>query len=314
LSNKLEIILSQANNQPVKLASMSSDALDSFLKVVSALKAITESTINKEELCFSIQEGSAMCAVEAPAQFMNSIYEEMDLAIQGKSDDKEITKYLRIIQEQIKKESFAYQFKYKENANTINIDKSLRNAKKITVKRKTREPYQYKLKILSGYLNQIGGQNPNYHFDYGLKDSITIDCSKHDAMNVINYLYQDVQALLLTKEWKIKDKKDDYIHKVILDKSLVPIFKEFITSYYKHEDLVEKLTILHDFVDEQFRLSNDSGFKFLKHLLIAFNDKNYHLSEIKTLLIISKPFKEKTEFKKLRDDLFLTYQNKKVNV
>ena len=314
MSNKLEIILSQANNEPVKLASMSSDALDSFMKVVAALKAITESTIPREELSFSIQESSALCSVEAPAKFMNPVYEEMDLAIKGKSEDKEVTKQLRIIQEQLKKESFLYQFKYKQKQKTTNIDKALRNSKKITIKKRTKTPYQFKLKVINGYLNQIGGQNPNYHFDYGQKNSITIDCSKSDVITVIENIYQDVYSLTLSKEWAIRDKKDEFYHKAILDKNLVPIFKEFIKAYYKQDDLIEKLTVLHDFVDSQFKKSKEDGFKFLEKLLSAFNDKNYHLSEIKTLLVISKPFKEKEEFKKLREDLLDTYQNRKVNV
>ena len=289
---------------------MSSDALESFMTVMQSLKSIAETTIEKDELSFSISEGSALCAVEAPKKYMNSIYSEMDLAIQGKSDDKELTKHLRIIQNHIKNENFAYQFNYKEQSKVTNLHTILRNSSKISARRKQRDPYTFKLKVKSGYLNQIGGQNPNYHFDFGLKNSLTIDCSMEEAKDIKSYLYQDVESLLLCKEWNKADKKNEYFHKIILDKNLAPIFKSFIKSYYEKDNLVDKLTVIHDFVDESFENSRN-GHTILKYLLIAFNDKNFHLSELKTLLIISKPFKEHRDLKDLRKELLETYQNKK---
>lgn len=309
MSNRLEIILSEANEKAVSLSSMSSDALDSFMAVMQSLKSIAEANIIKEELLFSISEGSALCAVEAPAMYMDSMYNQMNLAIKGQSNDVDLTKHLRTIQKHLKDESFAYQFKYKGQSNIVDLHQKIINAKRISVK-KNSNPYRYKLKVLTGYLNQIGGTNPNYHFDHGLKESVVIDCTREDAIEVKKYLYEDVETLLICKEYNSKNKKNEYYHKIILEKRLSYIFKSFIKSYYNCENLLDQLTFIYNLVDENFK-SSKNGHEILKILLIAFNDKNLHLSELKTLLVISKPFKEHRDIKQVRLNLLETYQKKK---
>ncbi len=46
-------------------------------------------------------------------------------------------------------------------------------------------------------------------------------------------------------------------------------------------------------------------------LLKAFNNKYFHLSEIKTILIISKPFKQHDIIKEARETLLETYKKMK---
>jgi hypothetical protein len=315
LKNRLEIILSEANSVPVSLSAMSSDALDSFMEVVQSLRSIAEASIEKQELSFSISEGSARCAVEAPIRPMNLMYNKMDQAIQGKSKDKEVTRHLRNIQSHVKKENYNYVFNYSdsEKKNVVELCPILIKSKKIAIKRRPRKQYSFKLKVITGYLNQIGGRNPNYHFNFGLKESITIDCSMKEAMVIKRFLYQDVDSLLLCKEWFKSDKKNEYFHKLILDKDISAQFTAFINKYNEIDELVDKLDLIHDFVDESFTNSK-FGHKILENLMIAFNDANFHLSEIKTLLVISKPFINHSEIKGVRLKMLDTYQKKKLNV
>ena len=125
-------------------------------------------------------------------------------------------------------------------------------------------------------------------------------------MHVNKYLYQTVNALLVCKEWTDQEKRDEYYHKLILEDNQVSLFRSFFNGYNKEKNLIEKLTIIHDFIDSQFGKSKDSH-EILKCLLIAFNDKNFHLSELKTLLVISKPFAEHEMIKNARKALFETY-------
>ena len=89
--------------------------------------------------------------------------------------------------------------------------------------------------------------------------------------------------------------------------------ESYLEKYNKEENLVDKLSMIYQFIDEVFEHSNGNAHQVLKELLTTFNDKNFHLSELKTLLVISKPFKEHKTIKDARAALLETYQNKKVN-
>jgi len=89
--------------------------------------------------------------------------------------------------------------------------------------------------------------------------------------------------------------------------------ESYLKKYNQEEDLVDKLSMTYQFVDEIFEHFNGNAHEVLKKLLITFNDKNFHLSELKTLLVISKPFKEHETIKDARSALLATYQKKKVN-
>lgn len=308
--NRLEIILTEANDKPVSLRSMSLEALDSFMTVMSSLKSIAESNNKQKELVFSISEGSALCAVEAPAPIMDSIYSGMNTAIKGNSNDKVITKHLRLIQGELKRDKFNYKFRYNNKKETIDLHPILIKSTKIALKRKSKLPYTHKLVVCEGLLNQIGGKDPNYHFNSGISESKTIDCTKEDAMKVNKFLYQNVKSLILCKEWVKADKKTEYFHKVILEEKIARDIRSFLKLYNKEENILNKLTITHDYIDDMFE-NSDRGHEFLKCLLLAFNDNVFNLSEIKTLLVISKPFKEHKDIKYARKELLETYEKKR---
>lgn len=310
MSNKIEITLKTANNQPVSLTSMTPEALDSFLAVVLSLKSIATSI--GSNAIFTITEGSASCAVYAPDNEVevDNIYNGIELAIKGQSRDKQFTTNTKIIQDQLKRTGYDYRFIYTndkyETQKVIQIHERLKKAKKITLKR-TKYEFEYKLRVLSGFLNQIGGNTPNYHFDYGHGNKITISCTKEEAIEIKKYLYKDIFVILLCKEWS-SNKKSEYYHKQIIEIEKVSVLKEFFQTYYKKEEIVDRLEYLHEFFYENIK-NNINAIDILSILLKVFNSDYLHLSELKTLLVISKPFKNNSIIEKERKHLVETYEN-----
>ena len=309
MNNRIEIRLTEINDQPVGLGAMNADALQSFIVVISSLKSIAEKVVNKEDLSYSIQEGSALCCVEAPNDSLSSIYQEMDAAIKGESSNKEVTDGLRRIQEQIKRDDLGYEFNYRHSSTVVNIHGRLLSANRIGLKRR-RKTFKYQLSIIPGLLNQIGGVSPNYHIDHGAGEKTTIDCSVEDAKYVREYLYEKVYALVLCKIYDMPEKKDEFFHLTMIEVELLNIFRDFVSAYNGEEELIERLGNMHDFIDETFA-STGIGHRILKKLLLGFNNKRFHLSEIKTLLVISKPFKEHELIRQPRHSLLETYNAKR---
>lgn len=313
MNRKLEISLKESQNESVHLDNLSHDAINSFIRVVESLKSIISIySIENNEVKYSFFEGSAGIAAHGNENLFDIIHHDIDIAINGHCENPDFTKHLRNIQTEIKKNNFDYYFYYNDldKSKKHSIHNKLKDASQIRTKRKN-NTIGYQLKVISGLINQIGGKKPNYHFDYGSGIRKTISCSKEDALETKQFLYESVDSVVLIKMPEDEDQKEHIIHKTILSKTISSELKNFISFYEKEEDLIEKLTTIHDFVDNVF-LKKENAHEILKTLLIIFNDLNFKLSEIKTLLVISKPFKNHELIKEVRENLINTY-NMKIN-
>jgi len=310
VSERLEIRLYEEGDQSVSLKSMSSTALESFVKVVSALKELTISTLDEESVLFSIQEGSAQISVEPIQSSLYPLVAEIESAIGGKSDDSDIITPLRAIQKELKRKTLRYNFNYIGTGTKREFHDQLIKRNRLSIRRKGNSEIKYELKIERGFFNQIGGTEPNYHFDYGNGEKLTIECSMDQARLINKHLYTKVCSLLISKSKHNSTDKNELYHKVILDDNLVKPLKEYLKSYNSTTDLVDRLSVTHDFIDDVFK-SDKNKFEVLRILLTAFNFQHFHLSELKTMLVISKPFKEHESIKVERQELLNTYSKKK---
>ncbi|WP_271855693.1 hypothetical protein [Patiriisocius marinus] len=294
---KIEITLNYVDGEYVDLNNMSIKALESFLSVTNSLKNIAESI--SQEITFTIKKGSAYTAVNGSSFEIGNIYNTIDEAISGESIDDNITSNLRNIQKELQNEVFKYQFKYAD----INLDERIRSAKKITKKR-TRGTYQTELTVLSGFFNSIGGNDPNYHFDYGAGQKTIIDCTIKDVDELKDYLYKTISCLVI-KKFQLEDtEKITYYHCSILQDNQVKYFREFSNRLNKANDLFERLELIYDFTDNSNSLIEDLSI-LLKSYHLFFSDIN----ELKTLLIITKSLKDNPKIKNYRKSLLENFEH-----
>jgi hypothetical protein len=294
---KIEITLNYVDGEYVDLNNMSIKALESFLSVTSSLKNIAQSI--SQEITFTIKKSSAYTAVNGSSFDIGNIYDSIDEAINGESVDDNITSNLRNIQKELQNEVFKYQFKYAD----INLDDRIRSAKKIAKKR-TRSSYQSELAVLSGYFNSIGGNFPNYHFDYGAGQKTIVDCTIKDVDELKDSLYKTISCLVI-KKFQIEDsEKITYHHCSILQDSQVKYFREFSNNMNKANDLFERLELIYDFADNSTSIIDDLSI-ILKSYQLFFNDIN----ELKTLLIITKSLKDNPKIKNYRKSLLENFEH-----
>lgn len=296
-TNKIEIKLDYAEESYVSLDNMSLKALESFLTVTNSLKNIAETV--STDITFTIKKGSAYTAVNGNSVDIRAIYDKIDEAIDGESDDEIVTSNLRSIQKEIQNQVFNYQFIYANKS----IDNKIRSAKKIQKKR-SKNLYKNELTILSGYFNSIGGNDPNYHFDYGAGQRTIVDCTIPEAIELKNYLYQTISCLV-QKKFVINDNENtSYLHCSILKNEQVRPFRDFIKQLNETNNLLERLDYMYDFVDSS-QSKIDDMFVLLKSYKYFFEDIN----EYKTLLILSRNFTENSDLKKLRESLLIDFEN-----
>lgn len=296
--DKIEIVLTHVNDEYVNLEQMSKDALISFLSVVDSLKNISENLLS-DEVTFSIKKGSALFAVQSTPNNIHHFYNIMNEAIDGDSLDKVVTENMRKIQKEIQNPNLIYKFIYKD----VNLAPKIKNAKKIT-KKKILKKFDYKLEILTGFFNQIGGVDPNYHFDYGNGNRITVNCTIEDALELKDCLYGNISTLVIKKKDKTIDVKDSYYHCIILKKEQIRKYRSFLNIYNSKNDIIERLDSIYEFIYNSKNKEED-----ILILLKIFSNKIFDINEIKTILIISKNIKGKDNLIKTQRDKLLSLFN-----
>lgn len=295
---RIEIKLEYVGDDYVDLHNMSLKALESFLSVTNSLKNIAENI--SKDVTFTIRKSSAYTSVNGSSNEIGNIYHSIDEAISGESNDEIITSNLRNIQKEIQNEVFKYQFKYAD----VNLDARIKRAKKITKKR-SHNVYEKELTVLSGFFNSIGGNDPNYHFDYGSNNRLTIDCNFPDVNELKDYLYKDISCLVLKKFVKDDEEKTFYSHLAILKEEQVNHFKTFIKELNHQNDLFKRLELIYKFTD-----NSKSRISDLKILLRSFDSIFNDINEFKTLLILTKSLKDNDEIKKYRENLLDHFEHK----
>lgn len=297
-NNKIQIKLDFADNADVSLENMSSVALESFLKVTSALKNIAESI--SDDFVYSITKGSASTTVLGDPHLIHTMYSKMDEAIEGKSNDEVVTSNLRTIQSEIKNDVLRYQFLYSD----IPITEKIKNAKKIK-KKKIFNVYNKELKILFGKFNAVGGSVINYHLDHGSGHRDTVDCSQEQALELKDFLFQNVFCLVIKTYSTNNNDNYSYQHCTYINSNQIERFKSFTKNLQELDDILERLDFLYNFFETSPSVIDDMA-TILRASNYIFDDIN----EIKTVLIISKGMKDNAIIKGLREKVLNNFQLK----
>lgn len=92
------------------------------------------------------------------------------------------------------------------------------------------------------------------------------------------------------------------------------LLDKFIEKYFSFDNFLEQLMYIYTAKDELLISPQDENIDFLQLfncLCTAFSDERVHLSEIKSLMIITRPFKDNSIIKKSREKLVEVYNTKK---
>lgn len=308
MAGKLKLSLDQENGNSVSLEKLSGEALSSFLHAVGHLKNIIQTQSDESKIFYKIVEGSASIEAISPVGEIDRFYSNFNQTLEEGSPDSQVIKEYKFLKEFFTTESLHFHFHYSSNGH-IKEDLKEKVISANFKSKRDRSPWRHELEVKSGLLYLIGGNSPNYHLNSGRDQKFTIQCSKDDAIDVNKDLYKNVKVLV---ESKIKKRKivDSYTHRVLLKSEHVGILNTFFKKYNQQNDIIEKLDLVHDFVFEHSK-SKETLIQLLRYLIIGFSSENFHQSELKTILVITKSFKDEEILSNHRAKLLEIYNKKR---
>ena len=296
--NKIEFkIKKDKNRQDVSLHNMSSSALESFTVFLSALNKIIKNTPNSENIKFEISEGSACISAVGIAdnQYME-LERTFNDVVENKSENKELVDSWRTVQNTILLNGLEYEAFFIKDEEKKDLLEIFKTKPKFRVKRQRRES-EYSLVFFIGKLIAVGGKVPNMHVECTNGEVKIIRCSEAEAKIVEGFLYTQVRLSIWSKN-TIDSKSKYFFCDLYVNENHYNDFRGFIAANGNQEiEEVDYLVNIHNklrgYLDKgEYGVAN----KFLRF----FNHESVDVGSLKTILVITKNFKDNEKIKDLR--------------
>lgn len=291
----IEIILKKdSKGNDVNLNNMSLNDSKSIREILDALIRIAEYETDLG-LKIGLEKGSAAHKLIGSHENLTIVYSKIeDAANNSKNRDNLYIDQLNIIHKNFKKfndvEVFynSKDFLKKDIKHIFN-----RRFRKRRVKSDIENNFHLKF-FNNATLQQNGGLKPNFHLTY-LDDSYTIQCSKEEAQKVNRFLYNEIKI----SAWVIQKK-----HKVIYtfcdlyvgnSSDYFDRFNKFIKELKK-----KKGTESFHFISKELeRFYNENNYAGANKFIRLFLNELATPSYLRTILVISKGFKNHEEMKNI---------------
>lgn len=92
-----------------------------------------------------------------------------------------------------------------------------------------------------------------------------------------------------------------------LSRTIDKAWNKFLREYKAEPDLVEQLGLMYKYTDDAFDVNKSVGFIRVNQLLVHFGHIDSDQNELKTLMLISRRFKNREDTKKNRKKLMAAY-------
>jgi uncharacterized protein YlzI (FlbEa/FlbD family) len=303
-NSKLELkITTDSNGREIDLSNLSIVAAKSLNQILDSLIKIVEATPEGNDLRIKVVRGSATVIAEGVDSIINRIETDFLAVADNKSVNKDIVHNWRNIQSLISRNGLNYEVNFYSRDVKKPILNKIKNTKVFKVKVQ-RRPKEFELVFLKGKLIVNGGHKANLHLSASGEDRI-IECSRETAIELNKLLYSDIYLSAWKRRSDDKKSKLDFC-----DSYLSPeIFSEYETFINSMSDLneSEEYVAIHDKIRDY--ISNEEFGKIAK-IMRLYNHSSSDIGSLKTILLITKHFKENEKIKSLRSELSKTFESK----
>ncbi len=306
--DKIVISINGSSDGDTRLSALTLAEADAFITLISSLRDLCSNSPNNDELKIEVKEGSAQAILKGPPGSMASIYMDFDEVLNGKSSDYSDVNSWKNIQDVMLSEELALNAIFVHNGFTHDIKDNIINAKRFRRYGNRTRTY-YKLEFFNGILTTIGGKMPNIHVKVEDRE-LVIDCSELVAQKVKEYLYKDFYIASWTKINAKHEVRERAYCQVYKDYSEFNKYRKFLTEY-NHSNI-------DSFIDGMYDISNElldgEDIRAFRRFMNLFIHGSWDLNVLKTMLVISYPFRDRKEIKNIRHKLTLIYRSNKTKL
>lgn len=287
--DSIEIKLKKdSTGRDISLASMSLESSKSIREILDAMISIVEFEQNLN-LKIGLEQGSAVQKIIGSNNNLQIVYNKIKDAADGSPN--RINHYvnsLNVIYRNIEKfEDFEIFYKSQNRTESI---KPLFNQKFKSKRIIDQTENNFNVEFFNGKLELNGGKKPNFHL-FSNNNTFTIQCSEKQAKEVGKFLYDNIK---ISAHARAKKDSMEYSFCDIYIGQSEGYFNEFkeFHSELKNKVGTQKFHFISEKLEELYNNKNLAGAKkFIRLFLNEYSDVTY----LKSILIISKGFKNNEE-------------------
>jgi hypothetical protein len=296
--NKLEFkINTDVDGSRIDLDNMSVNAAKSLIVILESLTKIIDETLNDRDVKIQIIKGSAKVIAEASDEYIELLETDFNNVIEHNCVNPEIVSNWRKIQSLLIENGLGYEVNFHKKGVATPVYKKITESKQFRTK-PVRVDSKVNIAFLKGKLIANGGKTPNMHITGNEDEKYVINCNEVQAKNISPFLYSNVFISALCKTTSEENKYlfcDLYTNE--------EIFNEYKNYIEKNNNLntEEELISIHYKMKEFIGKEDDFG--SLRKLMRLYNYEFYDISILKTVLVITKGFKNNPRISMLRNDI-----------
>lgn len=261
--------------------------------LLESMISIAENSSNKiGDYIIKVEKGSVAVAVESPD--LSYLGDEIHNILNNTSKETEIVQAFRNVQNLFNKNGLTYSSSLvSKNSVYSDLYSEIVSAKAFRTKN-IRRNKEIEITFLKGYLHEVGGTNPNFHISYNGSMN-KIECNKEEAQRVKDHLYKMVYLAVLETKYSSGKSKFRFIdsYKTVEDFNY---HKALLDDTYK----LDKLDVLRKINNDLKNYLKQNDLLKVRALLKLYNFDIIDNSILKTILIMTKSFADRSEIKELR--------------
>lgn len=294
-NGKLKLTIKEnSKGHRVHLNDMTLQESKALIELLEGLTSIIEQSSDGEDVKLQVVDGSIELVADTTDKIISEIEAGFREVTNNRSANKELVEGWRRIQDLVKANGLHYEATFHHGNKSVSILETLQKAKRFKTK-STRKKAEYELLFIDGRLIENGGSVPNLHIVDKAGKKYTVDCTEPQARKVNSLLYQPIKLTVWSKLTSIANYTfcDFYLEKYIFDD-----FRDFVKS--NQDDYDDFLNKLHYKIKSYL---DDPDLKTLNQFLKLFNHTSVETSTLKTILIITKAFRDNQAIKPIRQEI-----------
>jgi hypothetical protein len=299
-TSKIEFkIVKDTNGHDIDLNNMSLAVTRTLLSLLTSLTNIIDLADNNHQVNIKIIQGSATLVAEGPEAIIQEVETDFNEVVEHKATNKALVGFWGDIQTVFQANGLEYEANIYKGQVKVPVLEKIKTSNTFKPKiRRIKKDSETSLSFVTGKLYEVGGKKPNIHVVGNAAENYTIGCDENEAIKVNKFLYKQVYL----SAWRKKKSGENPTYTFCdfyVDNNVFDDFKQFIDENSKLKE-VDALVSLHNKL-KGFLDSRDFG--NMRKFLRLYKHESLDVSTLKTILVITKSFKEEEKISDLRKSI-----------